>query len=178
MVSVPQVGQTYLRDVTLGSGPHAGDDADASAPCFANQVTLGLYGVDGIHNEVGLRLVEQSRDIICIHVLHLDVQLHIGIDVTETTGQHLSLCQSDGGVKGRQLTVDVTRLHGVGIHQCQVPDTRPAKHLGSIGPHATYPHHQYVGGTKAFVCFLSKKLRGALLPVEVPSNFPQRGGLP
>ncbi len=68
-------------------------------------------------------------------------------------------------MKRRELSVDVGRLHGVGIHYRQVPDACTAQHLGSIRSYASQPDYQDMGTAQSFHFFFSQQQFRTLLPV-------------
>ena len=77
------------------------------------------------------------------------MQTYIRIDVAEALDQHFHFGAANGAMRSRQLTIDIARLHGIGIHDGHLPHPCTAQHLGSIGAYTTHAHYKHMGCTEA-----------------------------
>ena len=92
------------------------------------------------------------------------MQTYIRIDVAEALGKHLHLGAANGAMRSWQLTIDVTGLHGIGIHDGHLPHPCTAQHLGGIGAYAAHAHYKHMGSTETTHLILAQQQCGTLSP--------------
>ena len=68
-------------------------------------------------------------------------------------------------VEDEKLTVHIGRLHGIRVYNRHPAYPSPAKHFGSIRPHASQPDNQYMRSTDTLHFLFSQQEFCPLLPV-------------
>ena len=133
----PELIDTDFGRVELEGRAHGGEQRHGQTGGVEDEVRLGRETVDGVYHEIVVLEMETVGGVRVIDLRAGD-NLGVGVDGEESPSENIDLQPPDSFGRGLHLPVEVGDVHGVAVHEGEMPDA--AAHE-AFGAPAAYTAH-------------------------------------